>query len=766
MMGMNTASEPRRQLGLKLVLLALMGLMVGWPLLQPVLVCGDDFPGHLAHVVEHDRLLSQGVWYSRWAPDLAFGYGYPAFNFYPPLAHYVAMAIHRLGLNTTHAVNVTMALAFVIAGPAMYLLARSTYGGDRAGMIAGFSYTLAPYLAHNALRRFALNEALAMSGAPLVLWAFARLKDGSPRFPYGRVLLAALAYAALILTHNLMALLLTPLLLGYLFLAWWVQGRPRALIGRAAAAGALAVGLTAFFWLPFITEIGWVQSWRATILDLTGEPLYPLHFVSLRDLLLPQTLWPAYSAGNPLLQRLLSLPQVALALLALPLAWRAPSRLARGAVLLFGLALIVTVFLITGASRPLWDNIRPLQIVQFPWRLLSLASLSLALLAGLGAANLLAQAVGDRWSAVGVALLAVLFAAWTLPWLRPFACNVEPNPSTRFLLWVDRNHVGGGSGGEFLPYWVETVPAESPLEADLVAGRPLDRLDRTNLPGEAHARLLSSRPTSSSWEIDSPQAFTALFDNLYYPGWKVLIDGAPAPISLSPSTGLIVARIPSGPHVVTLRLDLTRGQMIGNLVSLFGVLITLGLAFMGRIKIPKGPYSTQNDALEVATAAPGRDWIALAGISLVVLAARLALATIAPSGPPLPATVQRVAAQAPAEAPARLIGYEIGAVRAGEPFTVTLYWQAQSLMLTSYKSFVHVTDASGRLVAQSDAVPDNWTRPTTAWLPGEQVADPHRLNIDQPGPVQVWAGMYDPATSQRLNLGGDSGRVMLGALSP
>ena len=770
------------QLALKLVLLALMGLIVGLPLLQPVLVCGDDFPGHLAHVIEHDRLLSQGVWYSRWAPDLAFGYGYPAFNFYPPLAHYLAMAIHRLGLSTTHALNVTMALAFMIAGPAMYLLARRIYG-DQAGMVAGLAYAFAPYLAHNALRRFALNEALAMSVAPLVLWAFARLDADSPRFPRGRVVLAALAYAALILTHNLMALLLTPLLIGYLFVAWWVQGRPRAMIGRAAAAGALAVGLSAFFWLPFVTEIGWVQSWRATILDLTGEPLYPLHFVSLRDLLWPKMLWPDYRLGNPLVQRLVGLPQAILAAIGLALVWRRPSRLARAAAALFGLTLLSAMFLITPASRPLWDNLRAIQIVQFPWRFLALASLSLALLAGAGWASFKCQISNFKFQKAAVvardAALVALLLAWTLPWLRPFTCGVDANPSGAFLLWVDRHHVGGGSGGEFLPNWIETAPVESPLEADLLAGKPLDRLNRASRPDGARAGWLSSKPLASSWEIDSSKAFTAFFNNLYYPGWNVYVDGTPAPISLTPSTGLMVADIPAGRHIITLRLDSTRGQTLGNLISLASVLAALALIasqisnFVAadpcegfRLNLCKGE-SLPSDTPHGSTVAPAWEWVALGGIGIVALAARLTLAAIAPPGPALPATMTRIAPDG--SEPVRLVGYEFStpAVKAGQPLTVTLYWQSQSLLLTSYKSFVHVTDASGNMVAQSDVVPDNWTRPTTTWLPGEWIADPHRLDVSQPGPLEVWAGMYDPATAQRLNLARDgSGRVRLGALLP
>jgi len=775
---LNTSERPW-QLALKMLLLALMGLIVGLPLLQPVLVCGDDFPGHLAHVVEHDRLLSQGIWYSRWAPDLAFGYGYPAFNFYPPLAHYLAMAVHRLGLSFAFAMNITMAFAFVIAGPAMYLFARSVYG-DRAGMVAGLSYTFAPYLAHNALQRFALNEALAMSWAPLVLWAFARLDTDSPRFPGGPVIVAALVYAALILTHNLMALLLTPLLVGYLVVAWWIRGRPRPMIWRVAAAGALAAGLAAFFWLPFFVEIGWVQSWRATILDLTGEPLYPQHFVSLWNLLWPKTLWPDYYLGNPLVQRFVGLPQLILTVIALARVWRWPSRLARAEAMLFGLTLIGAVFLITPASRPVWDHLRVIQIVQFPWRFLAPASLGLALLAGAGwsslkypISNVKSQSANDKMVVVMMdAVLVALLAAWTLPWLRPFTCAVDATPSGAFLLWVDRNHIGGGSGGEFLPNWVGTVPVESPLEADLLAGRPLDRLDRASLPEETRAGLLTSQPLASSWEIENSKAFTASFNNLYYPGWNVYVDGTPAPISLTPSTGLIAASIPAGKHTIALQLGLTRGQILGNAISLASVLAVLGLIAF-QISNAKSRISNlqrvgtlaSSDTSDRPTVAPAWEWAALGGMGIVALVARLMLATIAPSGPTLPVTVTHLASNG--SGPVRLVGYQFEppAVEAGNPLTVTLYWQTQSLLLTSYKSFVHVTDADGNIVAQSDAVPDDWTRPTTTWLPDEWVADPHRLDVNKPGPLKVWAGMYDPATSQRLSLTGDgSGRVQLGTL--
>jgi len=751
----------KTNLALRLLTLALMGIIIASPLLQPELVCGDDFPGHLAHVVERDRLLSQNIYFSRWAPDLAFGYGYPAFNFYPPLPHYAALALHRLGLSVTYALNMTMALAVVIAGPAMYLFARSIYG-ERAGRVAGLCYTFAPYLAHNALRRFSLNETLAISLAPLMLWAFGRLGASSARFPGQRVALAAGVLAALVLTHTLMVLIFAPLLAGYMLILWWSNGRPRALIERVAIAGVLAAGLTAFFWLPFITEIGLVQSWRATILDLTGEPLYRLHFVSLRDLLWPKTLWPDYGMDSPLLQRLLSLPQVALAVVGLAGVRTWPSRPARATAVLSGLMVLTGVFLILPASRPLWDNVRPLQVVQFPWRFLAPVSFSLALLAGTATANTRFQASNFRWEVALNVVLVALLAAWTLPWLRPFTCRIDANPSTAFLVWVDRNHIGGGSGGEFLPRTVEEPPTESPLEAELLAGQPLDRLDRASLPKGTTVQWLSSRPLDSVWTIESPSTFSATLINFYYPGWTVSIDDIPVPTRPAPSTGLIVVDFPAGRHTLSLRLDSTRWQILGNVLSVAGLIAALLLGLSNiRHQIPNGH----------ASLVPGWEWGALAVIGMITFIARLVLAGFVPSGPPLPSNVSRVSTDLSGQV--RLIGYELSSshVQANQPLTVTLYWQAPSLLMTSYKSFVHVTDADGNLIGQSDSVPANWTRPTTAWLPGEWVADPHVLRgLDRASvrePLEVWAGMYDPATSQRLNPSGENlGRVKLSVLTP
>ena len=46
---MNVSIERPSHFALKLLLLALMGLIVAYPLFQADMVCGADFPGNLAH---------------------------------------------------------------------------------------------------------------------------------------------------------------------------------------------------------------------------------------------------------------------------------------------------------------------------------------------------------------------------------------------------------------------------------------------------------------------------------------------------------------------------------------------------------------------------------------------------------------------------------------------------------------------------------------------------------------------------------------------
>ena len=90
---------PRWRPWLSLLIMLLLCAPAAWPFFQPELARTNDTLPHLYRAIQLDALVGAGAFFPRWAPDLVFGYGYPVFNFFPYLAHYLIVAAHRLGLD-------------------------------------------------------------------------------------------------------------------------------------------------------------------------------------------------------------------------------------------------------------------------------------------------------------------------------------------------------------------------------------------------------------------------------------------------------------------------------------------------------------------------------------------------------------------------------------------------------------------------------------------------------------------------------------------
>jgi hypothetical protein len=78
-------------------------------------------------------------------------------------------------------------------------------------------------------------------------------------------------------------------------------------------------------------------------------------------------------------------------------------------------------------------------------------------------------------------------------------------------------------------------------------------------------------------------------------------------------------------------------------------------------------------------------------------------------------------------------------------------------MPVSYRVFIHLVNEQGHLLAQSDAEPADWLRPTTGWAPGEYIIDEHQLMIPAgllENRLSINVGMYDAQTGERLPVNG------------
>jgi hypothetical protein len=82
---------------------------------------------------------------------------------------------------------------------------------------------------------------------------------------------------------------------------------------------------------------------------------------------------------------------------------------------------------------------------------------------------------------------------------------------------------------------------------------------------------------------------------------------------------------------------------------------------------------------------------------------------------------------------------------------LTLIWNTDNTTSTSLRLFVHILDAENHIVAQSDSIPANWTRPTTNWIPEEYIVTSHQFDLST-GDYRVRIGWYDPITGERVTI--------------
>jgi hypothetical protein len=269
---------------------------------QPGVASEADMLIGVYRLFELDQSWAERIFFPRVAMGLNFGYSGPLFQYYPPLASYIALAFHWAGFGWIGAAKAAFTLALALAGLGAYTYARWLFADRRAALVAGFAYLFAPYLLLNTYERGASAELLALGLLPWVFWATHHLLRSENRSWF---LASASLVALLMLAHNITALFAIPLLAGYLVLLAWHEGAWRRLPVVALAIG-LGLGLSAFYWMPALTE----RSLTRLESYMLGSDNVPLkHLRSLSNLFQPSLVFDFWGPQrfNPALWQALAL---------------------------------------------------------------------------------------------------------------------------------------------------------------------------------------------------------------------------------------------------------------------------------------------------------------------------------------------------------------------------------------------------------------------------------------------------------------------------
>ena len=614
-----------------------MAVVAAWPALaEPGLLNtrgGGDSPFLLQRLHQLVAALADGHFPARWMPDAAYGDGYPFYNFYAPLSIYIAAAFRFIGFSFVRAIHLAQLTGFIVAGLGAFYLGRRWLGSEWAGLLAAVAYTAAPFHMVNVyVRGDSLAEFWAMAWYPWVLLAAARLVVGGGRWspPATRIALFALAYAALILSHNISALIFSPFLLLYLLLefVWGSRGtvaQAVSLSSRSAgeqgarlspqpspkgrgsspllATGAgliLAFALAAWFFVPALAEQDMAQLGPVT----EGYFHYSNHFRGL-DLVQGGLLFD-YNPDGGLAFRM-GLVQVGLAVVG---CWSLVAGRRRATTndqrpLFFMVAgFLIATFMITPLSRPLWDHLPLLPFTQFPWRFLSVQALFGALLTGglVRAGEKGSRGAGGQKEApspqpspkgrgsspliprspapllavgAGLVLAASALLGLTTDHLILTDADVTAERLAQYE-WFTGN-IGTTISAEYL------TPAADPrpwTSAWLNSGQ---RDRAVAVAGEATATVRERTATRQAWDVTAgPGGATIMLPALYWPGWRATVGGQPADLSAQPGSGLMTLTVPAGDHTVALELQRTPVRAASEWLSLIAALVTIALLIVGR----------------------------------------------------------------------------------------------------------------------------------------------------------------------------------------
>ena len=565
----------------ELILLLIFSIFAVAALLSP----GFFFRAHDAdhtvfYLIEFDASIRDGILWPRWSPDHAMGYGYPFWVVYAPLAYFAAEVFHLLGVGFTASIKVVMALSALFGGWGMYALLRRWWGrngiGRGAALVGGLVYVYAPYHLLTLYVRAAFAEYVAMAWFPWVILAFDDVVEwGGLR----RIALAALALGALFLTHSATLMVFTPLLAIYLLFALvrkTIRQRReqelwRQVIGSFAqvvAAGLLAIGLAAIFLLPLAAEQGAVQQ-----KDWVAENyLYQKHFVWPNQFVDP--FWGFGFSDDPTgpndgMSFQLGIVGVVLALVAAVVGLRRASH-RRGQTAFFVVALLAVLLLMMPLARPVWDAFGPAALIQFPWRLLSTASLFLAILAGAAVGNTLGTGEGSQFPAAHVLGLVVMLAS--LAFTVPQYTDIQPiDESVQSIMRFELAYPDmiGHTAAVQEPF------TESPLLPQYLAGEPLQKVALIAGSGEVETLRTGGSSVDARVNLDSPS--TVLFYTYDFPGWRATVDGQPAAHRTEPPYGLIAVDVPAGDHRVSIRHGGTPDRDAGTWISVVSLALVAGL---------------------------------------------------------------------------------------------------------------------------------------------------------------------------------------------
>ena len=548
-------------------------------LAQPGFYTSHDGETHVARIAQYYQALADGQIPPRLAGSFYNGLGSPIFVYIYPLPYLLGSFIHLLGFSFVSSFKIIMMLSFIFSGIFSYLWLREIIKSERAAFLGAIFYTWVPYRFSLIYVRASLSETLAYTFLPLVFYSLTKLASKQNLI---WLTISALSLSALLLSQNLVAAMTVPIIGTYILILSFKQHSARYFF-RSLIALIWGFAIASVTYLPSLLERQYIRFdeiiniayydhfasfWQLVRspwgygFDLSGTVNDQLSFqIGLAHLLII-TIFIILIVKKVIVRYLISRKSESFI-----------NNISKSDLILaifFFAVLLLSILLMlqTKLTVNIWQQVKLLQIIDIPWRLLGIVALALSFLA--------AFVVKSIKNGLFFLVLIVFVLVANRNHLRI-------NQS----IFFDDNHFDKFYGtatqyDEFTPKWRQTT--RTPIGFD--PGKPIEIV-----AGNAQFSDILAKSNQISFEADVKTPSQIQINKFYFPNWQIFDNGhkiAQNEITITGPTNLDLARqrdnsglmsfeLSEGSHKIKAKFSETPLRIFANYLSFLSLILAIAV---------------------------------------------------------------------------------------------------------------------------------------------------------------------------------------------
>ncbi len=516
-----------------LLVLLLLTLFALWPFFKKGYFESHDGEWMVIRFSAFHQTLRSGQFPVRYIERLNNNYGYSVLNFLYPLPFYFSEIPKIIGFNFVDSVKVTFVLSTLISVVAMYW-ALSQYFTNIASFTGSILYIYAPYRFVDLYVRGSIGENMAFAIVPLLLGSIFKIsKNKQIYFP-----VLSLSVALLIIAHNVIAILFIP------FFIVLILTLSKKNFFKSIIYIIIGILISSFFWIPALYDLQFVRLSQIKISE-AADQLIPLSKLIYSK-------WgfgPAPSQPDGFSAQI-GLLSVVIFLTTLYLSFK--SRQKNLFINILIAIFLLSIFLISPFSAYIWKNIPLIDIIQFPWRILSLIVFIIAVFSAY-----LIDKIGKNFLWILITTTAILST---------FIYSKPDKFIQREEGFYTTNESSTTVKDEYLPLWVKENPTSRTNEKTIVS-------DDSNIINKSIGTLMYSIT------INNKQESLVQINTIYFPGFKARLDGKNVPIEYNNLNGVMQIKLPKGTHNVIINFGKTPVHLASEIISLLALTLA-GVLFL------------------------------------------------------------------------------------------------------------------------------------------------------------------------------------------